>query len=150
MRSGALSRREWLQIAASGLGSSLIPGCRRTPAPPIVESEASKKIGTNWAANVTYTGTRLYRPGTLADVQCLVRDSNSVKALGGRHSFSSIANTRGAMVTFERFSTVSAINRLAGTVEVGAGVKYAQLCPPSSNRRKYRPGARLGRPITSA
>lgn len=129
MRSGALSRREWLQIAASGLGSLLIPGCRRTPVPPIVEPAASNKIGTNWAGNVTYLGTHLYRPGTLDEVQRLVRDSDSVKALGGRHSFSAIANTRGAMVTFERFNTVSAVNRLAGTVEVGAGVKYAQLCP---------------------
>jgi len=97
--------------------------------PPIVEPGASEKIGTNWAGNVTYTGTRLYRPAALDEVQRLVRDSESVKALGGGHSFSTIANTRGAMVTLERFNTVSNVNRAAGRVEVGAGVKYAQLCP---------------------
>jgi xylitol oxidase len=33
------------------------------------------------------------------------------------------------MFTLERFNTVADVNRAAGTVEVGAGVKYAQLCP---------------------
>jgi xylitol oxidase len=128
-RRDALARREWLQIAAAGLGSVLFPGGRRTPVPPIVEGRAAEGIGTNWAGNVAYTGTRLHRPGTLEEVQRLVRDSNSVKVLGGRHSFSTIANTRGAMATLERFRTVSKVDRAAGTVEVGAGVKYAQLCP---------------------
>jgi xylitol oxidase len=118
--SGSLPRREWLQMAAAGLGSLLIPG---------VEPDAPEGVGTNWAGNVRYTGTRLYRPGTVDELRRLVRESASVKALGGRHSFSTIADTRGAMVTLERFDTVSEVDRAAGTVEVGAGVKYARLCP---------------------
>jgi alditol oxidase len=113
-RNRALSRREWLQGATAGLGGLLMP---------------AERVGTNWAGNVRYAGTRLERPGTLADVQRIVRANGSVKALGGRHSFSAIADTRGAMVTLERFDTVSDVDRVAGTVEVGAGVKYAQLCP---------------------
>jgi xylitol oxidase len=129
IRSGVLSRREWLQIAAAGLGTLPIAAGRRTPVTPVVAPEAAGAVGTNWAGNVPYTGTRLYRPGTLDEVKRIVRDSDTVKALGGRHSFSTIANTRGAMVTLERFNIVSDVNRAAGTVEVGAGVKYAQLCP---------------------
>jgi alditol oxidase len=113
-RSRALSRREWLQSATAGLGSLLV---------------SAEAVGTNWAGNVRYRGIRLDRPGTLADVQRIVRANGSVKALGGRHSFSAIADTRGAMVTLERFDTVSDVDRVAGTVEVGAGVKYARLCP---------------------
>jgi xylitol oxidase len=128
LRSRATSRREWLQMAGAGVGSLLFPGWRMA-GPPIPRPEASEKVGTNWAGNVAYTATRLARPGTIEEVQRLVRDSESVKALGGRHSFSAIANTRGTMVTLERFDTVSNVDRAAGTVEVGAGVKYAQLCP---------------------
>ena len=62
-------------------------------------------------------------------MQRLVRDNEKVKALGGRHSFSDIADTRGAMVALDRFDTVSPVDRRSGTVEVGAGVKYARLCP---------------------
>ena len=58
-----------------------------------------------------------------------MREHDSVKALGGRHSFSEVADTRGAMVSLARFDTVSDVDRTAGTVEVGAGVKYAELCP---------------------
>ena len=109
-----MSRREWLQSAAAGVGSLVLP---------------AEGVGTNWAGNVRYTGAGLERPGTLADVQRIVRASDNVKALGGRHSFSAIADTRGAMVSLERFDTVSNVDRVARTVEVGAGVKYAQLCP---------------------
>ena len=87
------------------------------------------EVGTNWAGNVAYSGTQLHRPGTIAEVQQIVRAHAKVKALGGRHSFSTIADTRGAMIALDRFDTVSTVDRAAGTVEVGAGVKYAQLCP---------------------
>ena len=87
------------------------------------------EVGTNWAGNVAYSGTRLYRPETIAEVQQIVRAHEKIKALGGRHSFSTIADTRGAMIALDRFDTVSDVDRAAGTVEVGAGVKYAQLCP---------------------
>ena len=118
--SGGRSRREWLRTAAAGLGGAMIASRRVAAAGP---------AGTNWAGNVTYEGSRLVRPATVAEVQSLVRESDQVKALGGRHSFSPIANSRGAMVSLDRFDTVSAVNRAAGTVEVGAGVKYAALCP---------------------
>lgn len=127
-RSGAASRRQVLQAAAAGLGGLLISRGRWTP-PLIAEAEASEEVGTNWAGNVAYAATGLERPGTLDEVQRLVRGRDSVKALGGRHSFSTIADTRGTMVTLERFDTVSSVNRADGTVEVGAGLKYAQLCP---------------------
>jgi alditol oxidase len=52
-----------------------------------------------------------------------------VKALGGRHSFSTIADTRGAVIALDRFDTVSDVDRARGTVQVGAGIKYADLCP---------------------
>jgi xylitol oxidase len=129
-----VSRRDWLQIAAAGLRSWWVPGGRQTPVRSPVKPAPPGGIGTNWAGNVTYAGRHLYRPGTLDEVQRLVRESDSVKALGGRHSFSTIADTRGAMVTLERFNMVSDVDRTAGTVEVGAGVKYAQLCPQLQRR----------------
>src|SRR5262249_12531263 len=72
---------------------------------------------------------RWYGPGPLDEVRHIVRENESVKALGGRHSFSTIADTPGAMVSLEQFKTVSNVDRAAGTVEVGAGVKYTELCP---------------------
>ncbi|HEY7516263.1 MAG TPA: D-arabinono-1,4-lactone oxidase [Vicinamibacteria bacterium] len=103
-------------------------GARRASGQP-GGAGASPEVGTNWAGNVAYRGTRLHRPATVPEVQRLVRESEKVKALGGRHSFSTIADTRGAMLSLEGFDTVSPVDRTSGTVDVGAGVKYAQLCP---------------------
>ncbi len=126
---GSSSRRLWLQSAAVGLGNLFLPRAFRTQVTHADDRQDSGEVGTNWAGNVAYSGTRLYRPATIAEVQRVVRENDHVKALGGRHSFSTIADTRGAMVSLERFDTVSDVDRAAGTVEVGAGVKYAQLCP---------------------
>lgn len=124
-----LPRREWLRMAAAGLGGLVLPSGRPRLAPAGAATGSADAVGTNWAGNVRYRGTRLYRPATLDEVRRVVRDHQAVKALGGRHSFSTIADTHGAMVTLERLDTVSDVDRAAGTVEVGAGVKYAQLCP---------------------
>src|SRR5687768_13711920 len=110
------SRREWLRASAAGLASLLVPGGRRAA---IGRAEAAEGAGTNWAGNVTYGATGLHRPGTLDEVRRLVRESKQVKALGGRHSFSTIADTRGALISLERFDAVSEVDRAAGTVEVG-------------------------------
>jgi xylitol oxidase len=124
----ASSRRNWLRSAAAGLATLLVP--RHTgAAPPAVAGASPEAVGTNWAGNVRYAATQLHHPATVEDVQRLVRANASVKALGGRHSFSTIADTRGAMVALDRFAAVSAVDRARGTVDVGAGVKYAQLCP---------------------
>jgi xylitol oxidase len=122
-RRRGLSRRRWLQIAAPGLGL-LTPAGRHAAA-----LAAEAEPGTNWAGNVAYGAARLLRPATLDEVRQIVRENQQVKALGGRHSFSPIAATRGALVSLERFDSVAEVDRASGTVRVGAGVKYADLCP---------------------
>jgi len=129
LRGGPASRRQWLQSAAAALGSVWLRAGRSTAADSSGGAVVEGEVGTNWAGNVSYAAARLERPGTVADVQRLVRVNEKVKALGGRHSFSTIADTRGALVSLERFDTVADVDRAAGTVEVGAGVTYADLCP---------------------
>jgi xylitol oxidase len=113
-----LSRREWLRVTAGAAAGSLWE-----------EAGAAEGVGTNWAGNVAYRATRLHRPGTLDELRRVVRENAQVKALGGRHSFSPIADTRGALIALDRFDTVSDVDRSRGTVQVGAGIKYADLCP---------------------
>src|SRR5262245_748831 len=100
----ARSRREWLQFSAMGIGSWLFP--RKAAAR---EAESATGVGTNWAGNVAYHAKQLHRPGTLDEVRRLVRENEHVKALGGRHSFSAIADTNGALVSLERFDAVSEV-----------------------------------------
>ena len=86
--------------------------------------------GTNWAGTVKYEG-RLFRPGSVDDIQKLVRDASSVKVVGGRHSFSPAAVTRqdGTLLSLDLFRTIGEVNQSRLTVDAGAGVKYSDLCP---------------------
>ena len=47
----------------------------------------------NWAANYTFTATRLHRPASISEVQRVVAASAKIRAIGSRHSFNGIADT---------------------------------------------------------
>ena len=51
-----------------------------------------------------------------------------VKALGARHSFNSIADTKGEQISLKKFDGME-LDEKKGTVTVGAGVTYGQLAP---------------------
>ncbi len=57
---------------------------------------------TNWAGNLTYRATSLVEPGSIAELQDVVATHAGaglrVRALGSRHSFSTVADTDGVHV----------------------------------------------------
>ena len=120
-----LSRRNILRLTAADLGSLAISHDRCALG---TELSAIQPAGTNWAGNVRFSAKELSRPNTVAELQQLVRENAAVHAVGGRHSFSSIADTAGTLISLEHFNQVK-VNRENATVDVGAGVKYSDLCP---------------------
>jgi xylitol oxidase len=80
----------------------------------------------NWSGNYTYAAERLQRPQSLSDVQDLVRSGGRLKALGARHSFNGIADTRGDQISLENFKEMK-LDSGSGTVKMGAGVRYGEL-----------------------
>jgi alditol oxidase len=83
----------------------------------------------NWAGNLDYGATALYRPNTLEQLQELVRANRRVKVLGTRHSFNAIADTNGVQISLENLDRVVEIDRRQQTVTVEAGISYGHLCP---------------------
>src|SRR5437016_10768236 len=82
----------------------------------------------NWAGNVTFTATRVHHPGTVTQVQEVVRGSVKVRVLGSRHSFNAIADSSGDLIALDRFNPPLEIDRARQTVTVGAGITYGRLC----------------------
>ena len=76
--------------------------------------------GTNWAGNVRFSAKELSRPNTVAELQRLVRENAAVHAVGGRHSFSSIADTAGTLISLEHFNQVK-VYRENATVDARGG-----------------------------
>src|SRR3954454_15910593 len=66
------------------------------------------------------------RPTTLAELRAAVASSDAAKAVGARHSFSSIGDTSGALISMEHFADVGAPDS-AGRVRGGAGISYGDL-----------------------
>jgi xylitol oxidase len=87
---------------------------------------AKRLMEHNWAGNLRYSAARLLKPKTAAEVQELVLLGAKPKALGSRHSFSTIADTTGDLISLENLRGIQ-INPRALTVTVGAGIRYGDL-----------------------
>lgn len=84
---------------------------------------------SNWGGNFHYQAKQILYPETLEEIQEIVRQNASIKALGTRHSFSKIGDTTGVLVSFANFNHISELNVEKQTVTIEAGVTYGQLCP---------------------
>jgi xylitol oxidase len=82
---------------------------------------------SNWAGNITYQAARWHWPETVEQVQELVAHSHKLRVLGSRHSFNSIADSPGDLISLERFEPVVTLDRQRLTATVNAGVRYGQL-----------------------
>jgi xylitol oxidase len=82
----------------------------------------------NWAANLSYQATAYHFPDSVEEVRRLVERADRIKALGTRHSFSQIADTTGEMIALEKLNRIVALDRVAKTVTIEAGVRYGELC----------------------
>ncbi|GAA1774879.1 FAD-binding protein [Streptomonospora arabica] len=82
---------------------------------------------TNWAGNIGFAAERLHHPSTVAEVQAAVARAERARALGSGHSFNAVADTPGDLVSLARLPRTMELDTAAGTVQVGAGVRYAEL-----------------------
>ena len=83
---------------------------------------------TNWAGNLIYGAESVHHPQSVAEVQDLVASLPRVRALGTRHSFSSVADSPGGgLVSLARLDPEITIDRDASTVSVTGGTSYGVL-----------------------
>ncbi|MCM0640746.1 FAD-binding protein [Cellulomonas wangsupingiae] len=82
---------------------------------------------TTWAGSHTFRGGPVVRPTTVDEVAQVVAGARHVRALGSRHSFHDLADSPGTLVVLDRLEVPTVIDPDAGTVTVGAGVRYGEL-----------------------
>ena len=82
---------------------------------------------TNWAGNVVFGADRVHRPRTMEELRILIAGSERVRALGTGHSFNSIADTSGVLVSTAGLPRVIDIDPERATVTVGAAIRYGEL-----------------------
>jgi len=82
---------------------------------------------TNWARNVTFQAARLHRPTSIGELQEIVAGSDRLRALGAGHSFSTVADTTGDLVSVVDLPRAVSIDTERATVTTGAGGSYGEL-----------------------
>jgi xylitol oxidase len=82
---------------------------------------------TNWAGSVTFQAEALRRPESVDELRSLVAGSRKVRALGTGHCFNDIADTPHTFVSVAGLPDIFQIDTAAGTVTVGAALRYAEV-----------------------
>jgi len=83
----------------------------------------------NWAGNLTYSTGNVQYPKTVEEVQSLVKKHGKLKALGTRHCFNTIADSKDDLLSTKEMNKVVSIDAKAHTVTVEGGIKYGELAP---------------------
>ena len=87
--------------------------------------------GTNWSGNVTFSADRVYEPRSVDELSELVADAvrsgQTVRALGSRHSFNTIADSPDVLVSLAALPGTIDIDAEAGAATVPAGIRYGEL-----------------------
>ncbi|QIQ06473.1 FAD-binding protein [Streptomyces liangshanensis] len=96
-------------------GRSDVPGGQPLPEQPL----------TNWAGNIAFRAARIHRPTTVDDLREIVAGSDHVRALGSGHSFNTLADTTGDLVSVAALPADVEVDADARTVTVGAGLRFA-------------------------
>ncbi len=125
-----MEKRAFLKTtSATVIGSLLTPllSCNSSPEQqtPSALTEEERK---NWAGNLTYSTDQLYQPASVEELQEAIRSLDKVKALGTRHCFNNIADSKASQVSLQKLRQIS-IDEDANTVTVEAGVNYGMLSP---------------------
>ncbi|HEY6738002.1 MAG TPA: FAD-binding protein, partial [Actinopolymorphaceae bacterium] len=86
-------------------------------------------MGTrNWAGNVTFRATRIESPSSIDELRALVRTHRRVRVLGSGHSFSTVADTDGLLLSLADLPRVIELDTDRSAVWVDGGIRYSQLC----------------------
>lgn len=83
----------------------------------------------NWAGNIEYTTEQLQTAESVGQVQDFVKRKSKLKVLGTRHCFNRIADSKDQLLSLKPMDQVVALDHETGTVTIGAGMSYGQLCP---------------------
>ncbi|HWC20032.1 MAG TPA: D-arabinono-1,4-lactone oxidase, partial [Terriglobales bacterium] len=115
-----MDKRTFLKMCSAAVGSQLL-----SPRPVW---PAEGKL-TNWAGNVEYSTEKQHAANALTDAQAFVKNRKSLKVLGTRHCFNTIADTTSEFLSLRPMNQVVEMNVAARTVTIESGMSYGQLCP---------------------
>lgn len=83
-------------------------------------------IGTNWAGNLHYGAVAIERPRSREELHEILSTPGSLRPLGSRHSFNTIADTTGTLIDLSAMPQ-EVVQVAPDAVRVPAGMRYGEL-----------------------
>ncbi|MEU5656753.1 FAD-binding protein [Streptomyces sp. NPDC047737] len=90
-------------------------------------AQARSARRTNWAGNITFGAQQLHAPASVAELQDMVAGGTAVRALGTGHSFNTVADTSGSLVSVAGLPRVIEVDQDARTATVSAGLRFGEI-----------------------
>jgi len=115
-----MKRKTFIQLSTTLMATPLL-----SP----LESWAAQPRLKNWAGNLTYSTDNVQYPKSVAEVQQLVKKLPKLRALGTRHCFNTIADSKDDLVSTRDLNKVISLDAKNHTVTVEGGIKYGELAP---------------------
>ncbi len=122
-----MNRKRFLQrvsIITGGVILSNLTGCR-----PSQKVEMKNESLSNWAGNLQYSTNNVYYPKTVEEVQEVVKRCKKIKALGSKHSFNTIANSKDNFLSLGDLNKVVSLDKANNTITVESGTRYGDFAP---------------------
>jgi xylitol oxidase len=116
-----MDKREFLKASGGFLAAGMMK--RAFGQQPSAQERGAR---TNWAGNYTYSTEHLHTPASVEEVREVVKQCAHLRALGTRHSFNAIADSKYNQVSLKKLDRID-LDEKARTVTVGAGVRYGDL-----------------------
>ncbi len=118
-----MNKRTFLKTSSALAGGAMV--CNLISCKPGVNENSLK----NWAGNLTYNTSNVHYPKTVDEVQQVVKKCKQLRALGSRHSFNRIADSKENLVSVSETNKVVSLDKATNTITVEGGMKYGELAP---------------------
>jgi alditol oxidase len=116
----AMDKRDFLKLFSAVMAAPVLSSLfAKTP-------DAKLK---NWAGNFEFSTDHLYPANSVEQVRDFVKSQAKLKALGTRHCFNKIADSKDNLLSLHAMDQVVALDPQLRTVTVDGGMTYGQLCP---------------------
>src|ERR1700759_4929422 len=115
-----MKRKTFIQLSTTLMATPLLE-----PLAAWAQQERLK----NWSGNLTYSTGNVHYPRSVAEVQQLVKSASKMRALGTRHCFNTIADSKFEQISSRDLNKVVSLDAKNHTVTVEGGIKYGELAP---------------------
>ena len=83
----------------------------------------------NWAGNLEYSTANVTYPETVEEIRDMVKGLEKLKALGTRHCFNRIADSKDHQLVMQKRNNELFLDKTAMKVTVEGGINYGELSP---------------------